>query len=312
MSNAEIIQSSTHLLEEAKARIERIERIVLPAVFRHLLPVADKLVQAKEAYERETGTGHGKRNPEGHLPFRVVAARALERSESFVERLVQLSRLDPSTRELAAENAKLVDNQGALLALAREPSLERRRLAVEAFATGGRAALGRVLDALVEPVDVESVDAEAVTAFLTDYTGAKAAAIEARKTARELREPKALEKRRANARVVFNYLSSGECKIDDTSREQMGISRAACKRALDDLRASNIIQGSGYLGDTFEVFDGSDLTHLVLDDHKRSIVVVLKPCEPVIRKVSGDNYEFTVVLDGTTAQLTMRPVKRAS
>jgi hypothetical protein len=312
MSLAEIVPSFTsftQLLDQARAEVERIESVVQPAVFRALLPVADILARAKDAYEHETGTGHGRRNPDGHPPFRAVAAAAIERSESFVERLVQLSRLDEQTRDLVAERVKLVRNQDALLALAREPSTERRRLAVEAFDAGGRPAFDGVLGRLVGPVILEEIDEGAVTGFLTTYTEAKAAAIEARKLERAYAEPKALARRRNTAEAVFAYLASGEHKIDDAARERMGVSKAACKRALDDLRACDLIQSTSYLDDTFEVFDGRDLSQLVLDSRKPRVIVVIRSGEPpVTRKVAGGEYEFTAVTDGNTIRVTLRGV----
>ena len=165
---------SEELLDEAKRRIDRIELRVHRAMYRALLPVADLLTQAKELYELETGTGHGKLNPHGVAPFVHVAAERLDRSPSFVDRLLRLAQLDAGTRALLADQPKLAITQSSLLALCREPDIDRRRAAVEAFRSGGSRAFKKALERpLIEPVDVAEVNANRVREVMAAYQTAR-------------------------------------------------------------------------------------------------------------------------------------------
>jgi len=259
--------TSSQLLAQAKERIDTIIFRLGRAFVGALLPVADKLTRAKALYEDETGTGHGKRNPGGWKSFDEVAAEALDRSPSFVERLLKLAQLDQETRELVAEVPKLVSNQDALLALAREPIPERRHAAVEEFKVGGRSAFDRALDRpLIEPPAQESINQASVLNFLTSYNESKQ--VEDEPFGYEL-EPKSLKQRKANAKQVFEYLADGETKLDAAGLERVGLTKAACNRAVKDLTYSGMIQSSGYLDDTFDVVNDKDITNLEIEPRRK-------------------------------------------
>lgn len=107
------------------------------------LVVADLLMAAKRQYEEETGTGHGKGKGSGVTPFKEAMAKNIGRSPSFVQRLLTISHIDPSTRGLLEEHG--VESQAQLLRLAREPGVEKRAEAVKAHAHGGVREFEKVL-----------------------------------------------------------------------------------------------------------------------------------------------------------------------
>jgi hypothetical protein len=295
------VETSGELLDQVRDHIDDISGVVNSA----LLVAADTLVRARTAYEQETGTGKGKRNPDGVLTFVVVAAEKLMRSPSFVERLLRLAQLDGTTRERVAEIPKLMCNQDALLALAREPIPERRHLAVDAFKDGGRVAMNRVLNTILVDtgmaVDLDEHTQSGVLEFLSSYAEAKQAAAEAEARYRESKkyeEPKAVQQRRANAEAVFERLRGGENRLNPEALEMLGMSRSICNRAVKDLIYSDMIEATGDL-DSYEVGDGKDITHLELvPSRKQALRLTMQLGTPMRRKLAGGAYEISLVAVG--------------
>jgi len=110
---------------------------------REMFEIADLFASAKTAYEAETKTGHGKRNPE-HVPaFVEVTASAIGRSTSYVQKFCTVAGVDAKSRasllELADGSFRL------LLAVGQEPDLDKRLQAVIAFQQGGMPAVKATL-----------------------------------------------------------------------------------------------------------------------------------------------------------------------
>ena len=68
-----------------------------------LFALADHLVEAKVAYEEETKTGQGKRNPQQVASFVEVMAQQLGRSSSTVQNYLNIARLTEAERDALAD-----------------------------------------------------------------------------------------------------------------------------------------------------------------------------------------------------------------
>jgi hypothetical protein len=294
--------TSAELLAQARDRIAQAYETATKVVLRALLPVADTLVRAKAVHEAETGTGHGKRNPDGTPSFVEVAAEALDRSPSFVERLLKLAQLDGKTREMVDGIPRLAANQDALLALAREPSPERRHLAVGAFRSGGRSAMNRVLDPGLADFERDDHDQDTTLGFFTGYQEAQQARAAAEDRDRELRrheESRATKRRRANAKAVFESLRDGETTLDADTLERIGLTRAQCDVAVKDLIHSGLIDSTGS-PDTFEALDDVVFGNQYEPAPKRTqtVRVVVPVGAQVPLKLKGVTYEVGVIVNG--------------
>jgi hypothetical protein len=110
------------------------------AVVRECLVIADLFVAAKVLYERETRTGHGRRNPEGIPSFAAMMGSRLGRSEGFVEKYLRIAKIGPDARALISEMPGAGRNLTLLLDVAREADLEKQ---AELLLQGGRPSAGR-------------------------------------------------------------------------------------------------------------------------------------------------------------------------
>jgi hypothetical protein len=124
------------LCTAVRGRIEHLRDTMVSET----LGIAADLLAAKRAYEKATGTGHGKRNPERVPAFVDVAAAKVGLSAAWVEKYVRLAvRLEDDVettkqlREMTDVSFRLV------LALADEKDTARRLLAIEAHRRGGGA-----------------------------------------------------------------------------------------------------------------------------------------------------------------------------
>jgi hypothetical protein len=107
-------------------------------VRRECLAIGDALLAAKTEYERETGSGHGKRNPEGVTPFSELAARALDCSASLIQKYVQIAAGITAEARARIDGSHVGANLTALLEVARQEGPEaqiEKALAIEVRST---------------------------------------------------------------------------------------------------------------------------------------------------------------------------------
>lgn len=126
-----------------RSRIESLEDHVVMS----WLSIADLLADAKAAYERETGTGMGKRNPKKIPSFVMAVAAEIERTPSTVQNYVKLAELDPAIRSEIAKRPAVARDLSMLLSLARATDATARERALKAFDEGGKKAAREALAA---------------------------------------------------------------------------------------------------------------------------------------------------------------------
>lgn len=124
-----------------RSRIESLEDHVVMS----WLSIADLLADAKAAYERETGTGMGKRNPKKIPSFVMAVAAEIERTPSTVQNYVKLAELDPAIRSEIAKRPAVARDLSMLLSLARATDATARERALKAFDEGGKKAAREAL-----------------------------------------------------------------------------------------------------------------------------------------------------------------------
>lgn len=132
--------SFKELCREIRSKVDVLEASIVQQTFE----IADRLQAAKDRYEVETSSGHGKRNPSRVTPFVDAAAEEVGRSSAFIQRLLTLSKIDQESRVLIA-GADCAPSQATLLAIAREPSISRRAEAIAVLKQGGKAAFDETL-----------------------------------------------------------------------------------------------------------------------------------------------------------------------
>jgi hypothetical protein len=111
---------------------------------RQVLAIAIALAEAKIEYEAATGSGHGKRTPEGTPSFAQEVADRSGVSRSLVEKYLRVAQLDDVTRASLVDRPELATNLSLLLRLVRADE-DSRVLALDAYDEGGRPALDAVL-----------------------------------------------------------------------------------------------------------------------------------------------------------------------
>lgn len=116
------VRSFDGLCREIQARLGGLRA----AFSRECLAIADLFVEAKAIYETSTGTGHGKRNPEGIPSFADKMAEEIGSSASLVHKFLRIAQIDAATRLLVADNVEVSSNLTALLRVAREPDIGKR------------------------------------------------------------------------------------------------------------------------------------------------------------------------------------------
>jgi DNA modification methylase len=142
-------KAKTGRFDEACSRIRtRLAEAdeVAATLTRNHFEIADLFAEAKAIYEKETGTGQGKRNPARIPSFVEAMAQRLGwiRGASRVQKYLRLAQMDAATRDRAASSA-IRHNLTSLLDVVREPDPARRATAVAAYDVGGSDAVKATL-----------------------------------------------------------------------------------------------------------------------------------------------------------------------
>lgn len=141
---------------------------------RNVIRIADLMIEAKKAYERKTGTGHGKRRKSEDVPsFGEAVARATGLDPSLIRRYCRIAALDAASKAPIAKIPKLAGNLTLLYVLVGLDA-EVRHEAIDAFESGGKSAMEAAIeraDAAAQESDVLRVQAAAdpdLGRFLTE------------------------------------------------------------------------------------------------------------------------------------------------
>lgn len=150
-SKSERAQSPTIINARIPAEVETaltslrqdLDKLEL-ALYRVLLPIADRLATAKRLYDAATGSGQGKRRSfRNSRSFVEVATERLGRGKDAIYTLLRIAELDADTRKLIEHHPRLAQHQEALETLVRIP-LEHRAQGVDAYAREGMRGLDQV------------------------------------------------------------------------------------------------------------------------------------------------------------------------
>jgi len=147
-------------MEETKFQQQcaKIKRLLLAfdlSILASIFSLADELMIAKRNYERETGTGHGKANPQKTVPFVEAIGTQIGKSPSTVRTYLSIARLSDSARRAIEATRDPRWTKTALALVGRGRSHERQLQLIEAYRQGG-------IKKLKEVGGVATKDAKAV------------------------------------------------------------------------------------------------------------------------------------------------------
>jgi hypothetical protein len=99
--------------------------------------LADEMATTKPVYERETKTGHGKRNPGKHPSFVRVMGERLDYEETTIRHYLKVAELSQTDRQALLDSGAKVDFS-FLYQLALEPNPQKRATAIETLKAKGK------------------------------------------------------------------------------------------------------------------------------------------------------------------------------
>lgn len=129
------------MAKSIKRRVAAHEKS-LAGLFKEVLAIADMFARAQRAHSEAR-----KKTPES-IPASFVKTMAdvLGKSESYVEKYLRLSRIDPERRELLEAHPRIAGDLTAVLDVARASDTESAAELVRAYETGGRSAYNAVVE----------------------------------------------------------------------------------------------------------------------------------------------------------------------
>ena len=279
-------------VREAAFHLDKLEQIM---GHQHLL-VADLILQAKEAYEKETGVGRGKRNPAKLPDFPTALGTAIGKEETWVRRYITIARLDDGTRKRISGNRKLCDTQSLLLQLARLDEPERRLAAIEVYERGGRTAF----DAFLTPRNISEELNRPIAADIDDPRVAQIVfdLVDAKAKRSLLVEAKSAELVR-HAGQVMDYLRAEGSASARQVREHLGLSKQRAKKILSSLVKTEHVECCGrFTGADSQTFAPVDEDVPPLDardfEPPRRPIVIQFPTHDELQ-IPGGRYEARLV-----------------